>query len=96
MLQLLAPEPELPGGTAAAMDTTISTSAGTSVEDFPLLLGDSYLRSSTHSTATRMRSRLFQVCGTKCEGHRGEGGGGGGQGGALFKASVAIRFHSSK
>ncbi|CAM9124849.1 unnamed protein product, partial [Ectocarpus fasciculatus] len=33
---------------------------GTSVEDFPPLLGESYLRASTHSTATRMRSRLFQ------------------------------------
>lgn len=68
MLQLLGPQQELSGGggVAAGADATGSgagTGVGTSVEDFPPLLGESYLRASTHSTATRMRSRLFQVPG---------------------------------
>lgn len=67
MLQLLGPQQEhFGGGTAAGADATgggASSGVGTSVEDFPPLLGESYLRASTHSTATRMRSRLFQVPG---------------------------------
>lgn len=71
MLQLLGPQQEGSGGGTAAGGGTgeatgggAGTGVGTSVEDFPPLLGESYLRASTHSTATRMRSRLFQVPGT--------------------------------
>eukprot|EP00752_Nemacystus_decipiens_P002251 g2132.t2 len=65
MLQLLGPQHERSGGGGAAAGTDATgsgagTGVGTSVEDFPPLLGESYLRASTHSTATRMRSRLFQ------------------------------------
>ena len=59
MLQLLGPQGEASG----ASEGSEAGKAGqaTSVEDFPALLGESYLREATHSTATRMRSRLFQV-----------------------------------
>lgn len=60
MLQLLGPQGEASGGSEGS--ETAKAGQGTSVEDFPSLLGESYLREATHSTATRMRSRLFQVC----------------------------------
>ena len=59
MLQLLGPQGE--ALSAKEGSETAKAGQGTSVEDFPALLGESYLRGATHSTATRMRSRLFQV-----------------------------------
>lgn len=61
MLQLLGPQQGSSAANAAAEPG--NGGQGTSVEDFPPLLGESYLRASTHATAARMRSRLFQVCG---------------------------------
>ena len=60
LLQLLGPQGEASGGGSEGSETA-KAGQGTSVEDFPALLGESYLREATHSTATRMRSRLFQV-----------------------------------
>lgn len=61
MLQLLGSQ----GNTTSSgvgLDTGTG-GRGTSVEDFPPLLGESSLSESTHATAARMRARLFQVCG---------------------------------
>lgn len=61
LLQLLGPTQGRSSATATGGEPG-SGERATTVEDFPPLLGESYLRSSTHSTAARMRSRLFQVC----------------------------------
>ena len=62
MLQILMPQE---GGSSSGAVGTESGSGGaggaSSVEDFPALLGESYLRASSHSVAAKMRARLFQV-----------------------------------
>lgn len=61
MLQLLGPKGTSDGEVARGLETG-QAARGTSVEDFPPLLTENYLRRSTHATAARMRARLFQVC----------------------------------
>lgn len=62
MLQLLGPHGSSNSAAAVGAETGQGV-RGTSVEDFPILLAERYLRLSTHATAARMRSRLFQVWG---------------------------------
>lgn len=60
MLQILGPFQESSGSKPGAEPG--NGGQVTTVEDFFPLLGESYLLASTHSTAARMRARLFQVC----------------------------------
>lgn len=69
MLQLLGPH-----GTGTGAGTGVepgSGGRGTSVEDFPPLLGEHYLERSSHAAAAKMRARLFQV-GRVYEGSKGK------------------------